>query len=153
MKDREDTIAFEMNYCQHYKPKPGFKGNPCEKDVDIDKVRIPNDPTPNANLFMRPCIAGHTLSNPTSACQHWIRRTREMGEARADAAQKSMERIEKVMPVVDQWRTWTPKNKVSKQGIIDCPSGCGGKLHLSQSSYNGHVRWKCTTGGCVNWIE
>jgi len=154
MKDREETIAFEMNYCQHYHPKPGLVKNSCDKGVDIDKVRVENDSNPkNPSLFMRPCIAGHTLSNPTAACGHWIRRTREMGEARADKVQKSMEVIEKVMPVVAEWRTWTRDNRVSKQEVIECPTGCGGKLHLSQSSYNGHVRGQCTTPGCASWIE
>lgn len=43
------------------------------------------------------------------------------------------------------------------QGSISCPI-CStqehqGTLRFSSSSYNGHIRAKCSTPGCVHWIE
>lgn len=38
------------------------------------------------------------------------------------------------------------------RGAIDCPK-CGGKLHYSISSYNGHTHGKCETQGCVSWMQ
>lgn len=58
-------------------------------------------------------------------------------------------RMRKVMPAVSEWRKKAPRGK---QEVIECPA-CGGRLHLSQSSYNGHVHGHCETDGCVRWME
>jgi len=151
--DRERTIAFEMNYCQHYDPQPGSllrkDVNWCKAGQDIEKVCVREGKPP----FFKPCIGGHDLPDPKAVCPHWVRRTREMGEARADRVEASMNRMKLVGPVVAAWRTWTKKNRVAKQEVIDCPTKCGGKLHLSQAALNGHVCGKCTTEGCVSWME
>lgn len=145
MKDREETIAFEMNYCQHYDPQPRGKG--CKAGQDIKAIQ--NVQVGQRKLKWGPCIEGHTLADPTAHCPKWIRRTREMGEARADRVARGMALMEKVMPVVDAWRTRPPTNKAE---VIKCPA-CEGRLHLSQSGYNGHVHGKCETKGCVSWME
>lgn len=61
-----------------------------------------------------------------------------------------MAKMATVMTAIAPWRKEKPRGKAA---VIDCPTGCGGKLHLSQSSYNGHVHGKCTTDGCVSWME
>ena len=66
------------------------------------------------------------------------------------ALEKSMDRMRVVMIAIKDWRNAKPRGK---QTVIDCPTLCGGKLHLSQSSCNGHVHGRCTTDGCVNWME
>lgn len=38
-------------------------------------------------------------------------------------------------------------------GEIPCPSCEGGKLRYSVASYNGHMHGKCSTAGCVAWME
>jgi hypothetical protein len=38
------------------------------------------------------------------------------------------------------------------KGIEKCPV-CEGKLHMTHSSYNGHVWGKCETENCLNWLE
>lgn len=101
---------------------------------------------------MSPCIGGHKASCAVSLCPRWERRSQESAEAYADAIEESIERMTLVFPVVAKWRTWTEKNRVGKQGVIECPK-CKGKLHLSQSAYNGHVRGQCETEGCVSWVE
>lgn len=151
MKSREETIAFEMNYCQHYGRGKGADMI-CKAGVDLKTMQRVEVPEGKQRVKWGPCIGGHLLPNPQEHCVHWIRRTREMGEKRADAHAKSMLLFEKVMPVVDKWRTWTDSNPVSKIETINCPA-CGGKLHLSQSSYNGHVHGKCETPDCVAWME
>lgn len=76
-------------------------------------------------------------------------------EIAADEAefQSHLARMRVVFEVVKPWRSWTRKNRVAKQEIIDCPTKCGGKLHLSQAAYNGHVWGRCTTTDCVSWME
>ena len=60
-----------------------------------------------------------------------------------------MARMRVIMQVVKVWRQRAP---VGKQEVIDCPA-CGGRLHLSQSAYNGHVHGQCETAGCARWME
>ena len=54
-----------------------------------------------------------------------------------------------VLAAISPWRNSLPRGK---QTVIECPI-CRGKLHLSQSSYNGHVHGQCETDGCVEWME
>lgn len=142
MNDRESRIQFDMNYCQHYNPKPGMTANYCEKGMDIPSLRIEKGGG-------KPCIRGHELLDPTSVCPHWIRRTRESGEKRADGIEKMLQRMKLVMPVVSEWRKKLP---FGKPEVIECPI-CKGRLHLSQSSYNGHVHGRCETKDCTSWME
>ena len=36
---------------------------------------------------------------------------------------------------------------------MPCPVGCGGTLHYTVASCNGHMHAGCTTKGCVSWME
>jgi hypothetical protein len=149
MKSREERIAFDMNYCQHYGRGQGTEMI-CKAGMDIGKIKCV--PTGSRGIKWGPCIEGHTLTNPHEHCPKWIRRTREMGEERADAIEASIKRMTTVMPVVAKWRTWTEKSPVAKQEVIECPL-CRGRLHLSQAAYNGHVWGKCETPECVSWMQ
>ena len=46
------------------------------------------------------------------------------------------------------------RGAMSARGVIDCPV-CGREksLHFSRAGYNGHVHARCTTTGCMNWME
>lgn len=145
MKDREATIEFEMNYCQHYKNGKGA-GMICTAGMDLKAVQIVPDVK---GIKWGPCIGGHNLPDPKAHCPHWIRRTREMGEKRADATERALKILTVVGPFISKWRK---KKPIGKQEVVECPA-CKGKLHLSQSSYNGHIRARCETDGCVNFIE
>lgn len=96
-----------------------------------------------------PCINGHTLTDPCSHCPKWERRSMESAEKYADAIEDAMQTMTVVMPAIGAWRS---KKPIGKSEVIECPK-CRGRLHLSQSSYNGHVRAKCETADCVNFIE
>ena len=155
MKDREETIAFEMNYCQHYKPQHGIGNNAnwCQAGCDREAVRVqPSMEDKARGVFGQPCLSGHLLPDATAVCSKWIRRTREMGEARADRIEASIRAMELVGPVVAQWRSWSKRNRVGKAEVIECPA-CKGRLHLSQAAINGHVHGACETKGCVSWME
>lgn len=154
MSDRENHIQFQMNYCQHYGHCEGKSKRPgstmeCKAGMDLDKIH--KVPVGDKGMKWGPCISGHLLENPTAYCPHWIRRTREMGEARADAIGKAMNKMTVTMPVVSAWRV-KPKPRLDRRETIECPV-CKGKLHLSQSSYNGHVHAHCETPECVSWME
>lgn len=146
MKSREEHIRFEMNYCQHYARGKGADMI-CKAGMDLKTIK--NVATGDKQIKWGPCIEGHTLDNPHKYCPKWIRRTREQGEARADSIERSLNMMMLVMPMVNEWRKKLPFGKAE---IVECPV-CKGKLHLSQSSYNGHVWGKCEIKDCVSWME
>jgi len=151
MKEREERIAFDRNYCEHYAPKPGnISSDYCALGCgSTDRMKIARE---SGEPSMAPCIGGHHTPNVLDLCPKWERRSIERAEKHADAIDAALARMEIVMPVVAKWRTWTSKNRVSKQGVIECPK-CQGKLHLHQSSYNGHVHGQCETPDCVSWTD
>jgi hypothetical protein len=52
---------------------------------------------------------------------------------------------------VSTWKV-KPKPDQDRSEVVDCPV-CKGRLHLHQSSYNGHASGKCETAGCVEFVE
>lgn len=175
-EQRAKTIAHDRQYCQHYDPSGitmiGGKephGHCLAGVIYLDQFgRAPREDTQehidaglggyyeSAGIFQRICCTDggkRTEEEQRARCPKWERRTLEQAEKRADDIQASMERMRVVGSVVGPWRTWTKKNRVAKQEVIDCPTKCGGKLHLSQAAYNGHVCGHCTTEGCVSWME
>lgn len=149
-EQRNSTIEFDRNYCVHYAPKPGMgKGDYCAIGCDASKRM--NDARAAGEPNMTPCIGGHKTPNVLTLCPKWERRSMEHAEKKADAFQKAMERMAIVMPMVNAWRN-KPKPAIDRREVIECPKRKG-KLHLSQSSYNGHVHGHCETEGCVSWME
>lgn len=170
--DVEEMVEWTMKYCQHYDPagvtmiggkEPhGF----CKAGVVyLDQFgRAPIEDTAqhiksglggyyaSAGIFQRMCCTKggeHSEDEQRAACPKWLRATREQGVARFNELNESTDRMRKVMPVVAVWRKKPPRGKAE---VIECPA-CKGRLHLSQSSYNGHVHGRCETDGCVSWME
>jgi hypothetical protein len=150
MKSRQEHIDFDRNYCTHYAPKAGaplkfdYCALKCDASAMMKKARAMGG-TPS----MAPCIGGHNCADVHAICPKWERRSLEQAEARADRIEATMRRMAIVGPVVAVWRR---KEPIGKQEVIECPA-CKGRLHLSQSSYNGHVHGHCETPGCVSWME
>ena len=150
MNNREQHIEFHRNYCVHYDPQPGKTTIGCTAGL-VPREAMLRTPQAEAGLKCRPCIGGHNLSDPLAYCPKWERPTMESAEESADGFEELMDRMEIVMPVVSKWRI-KPKPKQDRREVIECPK-CKGRLHLSQSSYNGHVHGSCETEGCVRWME
>lgn len=147
---RESTIEFDRNYCVHYAPKPGM----AQRDYcafGYDASGRMQDARERGEPNMTPCIGGHKTPNVFNLCSRWERRSLEHAEKRADAVEATMKRMAIVIPAVNKWRV-QPKPSANRQEVIECPA-CKGRLHLSQSAYNGHVHCKCETEHCVSWME
>lgn len=71
----------------------------------------------------------------------------EHDRARDAAIQRAMAGVR----AASAWRV-RPKPQQDRHEQVECPV-CKGKLHLSQSSVNGHVHGVCETDGCVNFME
>lgn len=150
MKDRKAHIEFDRKYCEHYKPQPSSVAKDycalgCGASERMDAGRKAGEPN------MTPCIGGHKAADVLALCPKWERRSLEHAEKRADGIAEMLERMEVVMPVVSKWRI-KPKPDRDRREVIECPK-CKGRLHLSQSSYNGHVHGHCETKDCVSWME
>lgn len=174
-REREETIASQMQYCQHYDPSGvtmigGKKPHGhCKSGVNyLDQFgRAPVEETeqhkaaglggyyPSAGIFRRMCCTDggkRSEAEQLVMCPSWLRSTREQGEERADEIDKAMNQMRIVGQFLKGWRTWTKKNRVAKTEVVECPI-CKGRLHLSQAAYNGHVHGNCETAECVSWME
>lgn len=170
MKGKEEYIAHAMRYCQHYdasgvtmiggKEPHGY----CKAGIIyLDQFgRAPRGKPgsylsdgsyyQSAGIFRRMCcIDGgkRTEEEQRALCPKWLRCTREQGEAEYAETVAAINRMTVVGPVVAEWREKPP---IGKAEVIECPV-CKGRLHLSQSAYNGHVHGHCETVGCVSWME
>lgn len=146
MKSREERIAWDMQYCQHYTRDKGADMK-CSVGMDLNKIKTVA--TGTKGYKWGPCIDGHTLDNPTEHCPHWVRKTREQAEKRADEIEAAIKRMTVAWPIIAEWKK---KKPIGKAEIIECPA-CKGRLHLSQAASNGHVHGKCETNGCLSWME
>ncbi len=54
------------------------------------------------------------------------------------------------IPAVMAWADTIPKGQ-GAEATIDCPV-CKGALYVAKVSSNGHLRTKCATDGCVEFL-
>jgi hypothetical protein len=148
--------------CIHY--RGSLDGIRCAAGVDYEKVFGPRE----GIAARAPCIQEYKTHERVDGkyvpvWKPWARNgftempcdKREMPTpeqiAEHDAKiARSMDRMRVVMTAISGWRKKKPRGKTA---VIDCPTKCGGKLHLSQAASNGHVWGQCTTAGCVSWME
>lgn len=45
------------------------------------------------------------------------------------------------------------KDHTDEQGEVPCTKCEGGMLQFRRSGYNGHIHARCTTDGCLMWME
>lgn len=130
-----------LQTCTHFN---GIQNKCCEAGLRYEDFQGKD------SEFALPCLPhGEYDKRAVKPCEKMVVRTLAEWDDHEAKIKASMDRMRKVMPVVAEWRKKPPRGK---QGVIDCPA-CGGKLHLSQSSYNGHVWGQCETKGCVSWME
>jgi hypothetical protein len=149
-KNREQSIEHQMRYCTHYDPDALFK-LPRAKTPGVCRAGVRYDEL-GKTAKDRPCILNSPFSNPdTSTCPQVCRVTREQAEKIVDDMDAAYKRAVAGITVAASWRA-KQKPKADRHEVVECPI-CKGKLYLSQSSYNGHVRGRCETPNCVAWVE
>ncbi len=84
-------------------------------------------------------------------CHHRQEPTEEQVQEHRRDQDEWIKKSVAALRVASEWRA-VPKPSEDRAEIVECPI-CHGRLHLGQSSYNGHVSGKCETGGCVEFIE
>lgn len=126
-------------WCSHYQsPMEGrvCKAGVCYDDLPIDKEK--------GFYESAPCF----FKNGTEAClcDKVEYPSQEELQKTEDAIQATMKRFLIVIPLIDD------AAKFASSGEMACPC-CDGTLHWSKAKYNGHRRARCTTDGCINFIE
>jgi len=84
-------------------------------------------------------------------CDHFAMFTRAEGRARNIELIRILERHAMAADTVDAFRS--RHKRQNAQETVDCPTGCGGRLTLSIAAINGHCWGRCSTPGCLAWME
>lgn len=138
--------GYSAGWCIHYRGISDGKGGritSCEKGVEYSTFKPPH---------LQPCfLTEKGESRPLAlSCEH-LRRPTAVEIALHEAWEAA--HMDKMLTVLDAIRPWRERHKGRSFGeIIECPA-CKGRLQLSISAYNGHVRGHCATEGCVSWME
>lgn len=135
-----DAVSARTGSCVHF---TGVQNDVCKAGLRYDSVRV----TGGGPI---PCLTFNGKRN--DCCAKYMEPTPEQIAAEEAEFEAVMEKHRIVMAGIRGWRTWSKKNRVAKQEVVECPA-CKGRLHLSQAAYNGHVWGKCETAGCVEWME
>ena len=84
-------------------------------------------------------------------CPNRVEPTDEQVKQYREESERHWLKTVAALKVATAWKV-RPKPDHDREEIVDCPI-CKGKLHLRQSSYNGHASAKCETADCVEFME
>ncbi len=125
-------------WCKHFN---GMMNKKCEKDVCYESVRVTTQ-TP----YLYPCL--RQIDNCPTA--EYL----TMEEAERQAMRERAEMDQKFAAIADARKAIIAAlNGKFGAVTIPCPVCKTGTLLGSRSGYNKHVHGKCSTEGCVNWME
>jgi hypothetical protein len=129
------------NRCKHYSGNVYCRG-PCDAGVNVrERVGGPDD----GWLMRSPCFPEH--AEKAFACKDFALPTKEELEAEKREQRASLERIARARAAILEAGA-----KPRSAGQLPCPVCERGTLSWSMAS-NGHVHARCTTAGCVSWME
>jgi hypothetical protein len=129
------------NRCKHYSGDVCLGGR-CAAGVEVRKHVGGSDLD---WLIRTPCFVEHAVKAFT--CEHFALPTAEELEAERQESQRSIERIGKARAAIIGSGA-----KPRSAGSLECPVCGAGTLQWSMAS-NGHVHARCSTAGCVIWME
>lgn len=142
--------------CKHY--GGAFHDKTCRAGVAFADV-TPEWETTAGQMLRLPChTKPYPNATPVQLEHHAKRGTCAKFEAPTDAEiaeskreiEAAVQRVAKTIPLISRVK----KEHEGKQwaGVETCPI-CGGRLHLTHSSFNGHVWGRCGTADCLAWME
>lgn len=137
-------MIYEKGRCIHYN---GTINKKCGAGIVYTAVTKAGD----GIVFDRmPCFSQNGIAGLCTACQYPSEKEIK------DSDRELGEHIQKMTAVrraiVADIKAKNAANR-SFSSMIDCPL-CDGKVSYSYAgSYNRHIHARCSTAGCVNWIE
>lgn len=132
------------SFCNHFRSMVEHKT--CEAGVEYESLKgIPFDE--------RPCFATDGIPKG-GGCDKAEYPTPEEVEAEKKWLAERFGKTEKARAAIVEacggpWK----KGKPSVGGKIKCPCCDSGTLAYSRAGYNGHIHARCSSDGCVNWME
>ena len=129
----------------------GISNKRCKAEISYASLGV--KPVADGGPMM-PCVMRERASQlglPLAECGQFRAYTEAEIDARESQIEASMERHRKAAPVILKIRA-ANKGKTA-HGAVDCPACGTGTLSWSISGYNGHMHGRCSTSGCLNWME
>lgn len=141
---REKLIQSALRSCRHFN---GTQNRSCRAGVTYR----PWDKSTNEAM---PYLPAHINGRPTWPCDLFEIMSVAEAEKEADERIVLMERgIKARHAAKDDAKAKGFGKGNGGIGEIACPSCDGGRLRYSVAGYNGHMHGKCSTPGCVSWME
>lgn len=150
MSKRPGDEGYAPGWCIHYRYNRNAKkpeDDTCEAGVRYDTFHGEGKTYKTQPCFLTEDGKSRPDAEPCACLRLPTAREIELHE-------EWFERQTNLMGTVMQGiRPWRDAHKgQSAQEVVVCPA-CKGRLHLSISSYNGHVHAQCETEGCASWME
>lgn len=130
-------------FCNHYRAMGSH--TTCEAGVEYATFN-------GMKFHDRPCF-GHRGEQPPGGCD--LAQFPTEAELAAEDAEdkKRWENLSKARAAIvahlgGPWKRGT----TGAGGTIECPV-CAGALQFTRAGYNGHIHARCSTAGCVSWME
>lgn len=135
-------------WCVHYR---ATNHKTCEAGVNYGQLGGELGTAGMLNRF--PCFASHDPATAGAViCSKRRMPTAEEIALRNTWQKERTEKLVAVMATTLPYREQARKTR-GLAAIIDC-AACGGKLTLSIAiASNGHCHGKCSTEGCMSWME
>jgi hypothetical protein len=132
-----------LGKCKHFN---GVQHSHCAAGIEYHRVRV--EGTPGDMRSFLPCFGTH------GECSKREMPTEAEADAEVAEVKESHQRIMIARKaIVDRCGGPWKKGYEQQSGRFPCPC-CGiGTLAYSRSGYNGHVHARCSTEGCVAWVE
>jgi hypothetical protein len=139
---REKHIGRYMARCVHFN---GIQNESCEAGVNYEEMR-------GEKIGCLPCFS----DEPTPlVCDKRSLPTREQAEAHETEVANACRNFS----LASSWAARRAAivlgfgKKAGGQSSLACPACGTGQIRYSVASYNGHMQARCTTAGCVSWME
>lgn len=145
MTIREQFIKSALASCRHFN---GTQNKKCKAGVQYVEWKT------GVEERAMPCIPKHINGRETWPCDLFEIMSQADAEKEADERIIVMNRgIVARHAAKDHAKEHGLGKGAGGAGAIPCPSCDGGTLRYSVASYNGHMHGRCSTAGCVSWME
>jgi hypothetical protein len=143
MTNRDRRVEHTTRTCIHFN---GIQNSQCNAGVKYTDL-FGNEPGWAAHM----CCTSD--DNPSATCDKLALLSKEDAEKKVEESEKRMNLLLKALGVAKEHaKSLGLKTGKGGAGRVKCP-GCDGVIHYSVASVNGHMHARCSTVGCVSWME
>ena len=138
---RESIIRKSMVNCKHFN---GIHHDQCEAGITYD----------TSGKFALPCLPSLADKRERLTCESFCVMTKEEAESEADEFERAYQTAVVARKAAkDDAKAKNLGRGNGGRGNLKCPVCTDGILHYTVAWLNGHMHAKCSTAGCVAWME